>query len=58
VIGPIGLRPVEAEYPPIQTTDGKKFNAMHDYVIHMTKEQLPPAKAFWSVTLYDLKNGF
>jgi hypothetical protein len=58
VIGPIGLRAIEAEYPPIMTTDGKKFNAMHDYVIRMTKAQLPPAKAFWSVTLYDLKNGF
>ena len=34
------------------------MNAMHDYVIRMTKEQLPPAEAFWSVTLYDLQNGF
>ena len=58
VIGPIGLPAAEAEYPAIQTTDGKKFNAMHEYVIRMTKEQLPPAKAFWSVTLYDLQNGF
>ena len=24
----------------------------------MTKEQLPPAKAFWSVPLYDMQNGF
>jgi hypothetical protein len=40
------------------TVYGKKFNAMHDYVIRMTQEQLPPAKAFWSVTLYDLKSGF
>jgi hypothetical protein len=58
VIGPIGLPAAEAEYPAATTTDGKKLNAMHDYIIRMTKEQLPPAKAFWSVTLYDLKNGF
>jgi hypothetical protein len=58
VIGPIGLPAIEAEYPPIMTADGKKLNAMHDYVIRMTKAQLPPAEAFWSVTLYDLQNGF
>ena len=58
VIGPIGLPAEEAEYPPVTTTDGKPMNAMHDYVIRMTKEQLPPSKAFWSVTLYDLQNGF
>ena len=58
VIGPIGLPPEEADYPSIATADGKPMNAMHDYVIRMTKEQLPPAGAFWSVTLYDMKNGF
>jgi hypothetical protein len=58
VIGPIGLPAAEAEYPPITTADGKTLNAMHDYVIRMTKAQLPPARAFWSVTLYDLQNGF
>jgi hypothetical protein len=58
VIGPIGLPADEAEYPSVTTTDGKKLNAMNDYVIRMTKEQLPPAKAFWSVTLYDFQNGF
>jgi len=58
VIGPIGLPAAEAKYPAITTTDGRKLNAMHDYVIRMTKDQLPPAKAFWSVTLYDLQNGF
>jgi hypothetical protein len=31
---------------------------MHDYVIRMTKKELPPAQAFWSVTLYDTQNGF
>jgi hypothetical protein len=58
IIGPIGLPAEEAEYPPVTTTDGKPMNARHDYVIRMTKEQLPPAKAFWSVTLYDMQNGY
>jgi hypothetical protein len=58
VTGPIGLPAAEAVYPPIATADGKPMNAMNDYVIRMTKEQLPPAKAFWSVTLYDMQNGF
>ena len=34
------------------------MNAMHDYVIRMSKQDLPPAGPFWSVTLYDVKNGF
>jgi hypothetical protein len=42
----------------IGTPDGKSMNAMHDYVIRMTADRLPPAKAFWSVTLYDSANGF
>ncbi len=58
VIGPIGVPADEAVYPPIATTDGKPMNAKNDYVIRMTKKDLPPAKAFWSVTLYDVKNGF
>ena len=58
VIGPIGLPEVEAEYPAVTTADGEPLNAMYDYVIRMTKEELPPSKAFWSLTLYDLQNGF
>ena len=45
-------------YPGIATTDGKPMNAQHDYVIRMTKDELPPAIAFWSATLYDSKEGF
>jgi hypothetical protein len=58
VVGPIGVLAVEAVYPPIVTTDGKPMNAMHDYVIRMSKQDLPPAGPFWSITLYDTKNGF
>ncbi len=58
VIGPIGIPQQEAVYPQVVTADGKPMNAMHDYVIRMSKDELPPAKAFWSLTLYDLQNGF
>jgi len=58
VIGPIGLPAIEAVYPPVATADGSPMNAMHDYVIRMSRDELPPATAFWSATLYDLKNGF
>jgi len=57
-VGPIGNPPQEAMYPGIVTTDGVQMNAKNDYVIRMTKDQLPPAKAFWSATLYDAKNSF
>ena len=58
VIGPIGLPAQEAVYPAIVTADGQSMNAQNDYVIRMTSDELPPSTAFWSVTLYDLENGF
>ena len=58
VFGPIGQPAVEAVYPSIATTDGQPMNAQKDYVIRMTADELPPAKAFWSMTLYDTENGF
>jgi hypothetical protein len=45
-------------YPAIVSADGEPMNAMHDYVIRMTPDEMPPAGAFWSVTLYDTENGF
>jgi hypothetical protein len=58
VFGPIGQPASQALYPAIGTTDSRPMNAMHDYVIRMAAKDMPPAKVFWSVTLYDLKNGF
>lgn len=58
IVGPIGQPQEEALYPPLNTADGDPMNAMHDYEIHMTANEMPPAKAFWSLTLYDMANGF
>lgn len=58
VVGPLGQPASQAMYPGIATTDGDPMNAEHDYVIRMTKDELPPAIAFWSATLYDTKHGF
>lgn len=58
ILGPIGMPEAEAIYPQIKTADGDPMNAMNNYVIRMSKDELPPARAFWSITLYDLENGF
>jgi len=58
IVGPIGQPARQALYPPITTVDKKPMNAMHDYVIRMDAKSLPPANAFWSLTLYDTENGF
>ena len=58
IVGPSGQPAKEAMYPAIATADGAPLNAQHDYVIRMTADELPPANAFWSFTLYDEVNGF
>ena len=58
VVGPIGQPAKQALYPAVVTSDGAPMNAMNDYVIHIAKEDMPPAKGFWSFTLYDAANGF
>jgi hypothetical protein len=58
VIGPIGLPADEAIYPALRTTGGQPMNAQHDYRIRMAPDAMPPAGAFWSITLYDAKDGF
>ena len=58
VVGPIGVPMEEAVYPQVSTTNGEQMTAKHDYVIRMSKDELPPSNAFWSLTLYDLEQGF
>jgi hypothetical protein len=58
VAGPVGQPAHQALYPPVNTEDGTPMNAMHDYEIVMTAEELPPVNAFWSTTLYENETGF
>ena len=58
ITGPIGVPQEEAVYPALTTANGEPMNARNDYVIRMSKDELPPANAFWSLTLYDMDNGF
>jgi len=53
VTGPVGQPASQAIYFQVDTADGSEMNAQYDYVIRMTKDELPPARAFWSLTLYD-----
>ncbi len=57
-VGPIGLPYHQAQYPGIGTDTEDPISAQYHYVITMTKDQLPPATAFWSITLYDAAKGF
>ncbi|MBI3230868.1 MAG: DUF1254 domain-containing protein [Burkholderiales bacterium] len=45
--------PIEAVYP-IANYDakGELLDGDHHYTIHFTKEQLPPAQFFWSLSMY------
>jgi hypothetical protein len=50
--------PEDAVYPlNIGDADGEALTGANKYVLHFAKDEIPPAKAFWSVTLYD-KDGF
>jgi hypothetical protein len=50
--------PEDAVYPlNIGDADGQPLHGRNQYVLHFAKDEIPPANAFWSVTLYD-KDGF
>ncbi|MDE3175845.1 MAG: DUF1214 domain-containing protein [Pseudomonadota bacterium] len=48
--------PVEATYLNVSVDgDGKTLSGSHRYVIHFDKGAEPKVKAFWSITMYNLK---
>lgn len=50
--------PEDAVYPvTFVDADGRLLDGANKYVLHFDKGQLPPANAFWSLTMYDGK-GF
>lgn len=55
LLGPGWNRPSDAVYPLSQKDgDGHKYDgAKHNYVVRFEKDALPPADAFWSLTMYD-----
>jgi hypothetical protein len=61
IVAMVGLganQPEDAVYPNnVADADGKPVTGDNKYVIHFTKDQLPPVEAFWSVTMYDA-DGF
>ena len=50
--------PEDAVYPiNLGDADGKPLSGANKYVLHFAKPEIPPVRAFWSITLYD-KDGF
>jgi hypothetical protein len=58
----IGLganRPEDAVYPTSQKdAEGNSYEGSNKYVLHFAKGELPPAKGFWSLTMYNDKYFF
>ena len=58
----IGLganRSQDAIYPTsLKDAEGHDYSGTNKYVIHFPKGQLPPARGFWSVTMYDANYFF
>ncbi len=49
--------PADAIYPTaFLDGDGKPLDGANRYVLHFPKGQTPPARAFWSLTMYDAQS--
>jgi hypothetical protein len=57
IIAMVGLGanlPEDAIYPlNVAASDGKPMNGDMQYVMHFSRDELPPSGAFWSITMYD-----
>lgn len=62
VVARVGLGanlPEDAIYPMTRVdADGKPLTGQNQYVMHFSKDQIPPVNAFWSVTMYNDKQFF
>lgn len=57
--GALANVPEESLYPSaFQDSQGQMLDGNKRYVLHLSKEQLPPASQFWSLTMYIFRNGF
>ena len=46
-------------YPTsLKDAEGRKYSGANKYVMHFPKGQLPPAKGFWSLTMYNSEYFF
>jgi hypothetical protein len=56
----IGANTIEdAVYPSAVTdADGKPFSSDNRYILHSNKDELPPVRAFWSLTMYNERQNF
>lgn len=56
----LGANVVEdAIYPTAYTdADGKPFDSGNEYEIQLSKERIPPVRAFWSLTMYNDNQAF
>ena len=53
------LPPEDAIYPMIaHDADGRPLSGAARYVVHIARPDLPPVRAFWSLTLYDADGYF
>ena len=57
IVAQLGLGanlPEDAIYPQnLGDSEGKPLGGTNAYTIHFDKAEIPPAQAFWSITLYD-----